>query len=438
MANLGYYAQEIDRQLRQVSINEIDIGMRRVNVLPIPDGELESSYEYVPAEMELTVTGNKEDGSITIAVEGTAPNPGTTPYADFDFGDFTLLGTEEKAIGVVKPGTYVFSISGSDSVANMPWLLPETDTWYPWITVTVYHKSGSTDYSAKCGDTAVEFTVPESATRIEFKLHLRFDFFTDVTASCEIYPFLRLKALEDEPFEPYKPDLQTQIISQQQASARITDAIGMDGSINLFPIDKGTRTSPLVYHGSFGDWYIAQNGSASYIGYASTDSGTTEATEQYRTFYNIGYQFDNDHPFLYGDLAQGTYALSFDVSRRSHFNDCEVYYEVYASDDASDIDTLIATCVEGDTITFDVTAEKPYISIKPTVYRPSGESWENCQLITVPFLRRAMFVNSSIDEYKKSVKKQLAELYALVSSTSGGYNETQVDAVTDNVEEVTQ
>lgn len=211
MANLNYYAHEIDRQLRQVSVNEIDIGMRRVNVLPIPDGEWETDYKDVPEEMELTVTGSKENGSITIAVEGTAPNPGTTPSAQFNFGIFTLLGTEENAIGVVKPGTYVFSISGSDSVADMPWLLPDTDTWYPWITVAVYHSGGSTEYTTKCGGTAVEFTVPESATEIEFKLYLRFDFFTDVTASCQLYPFLRLKALEDEPFEPYKPDLQTQI-----------------------------------------------------------------------------------------------------------------------------------------------------------------------------------------------------------------------------------
>lgn len=441
MGKVKYYDYEIEDRLRQVDINRNDIGMTQINVLPIPDGVLEGSGSS-PRPIEFTAIGDRLTGKVSIEINGES---NMREHPQFTLGWLTPLGRGEDDTGTIKPGKYLISFTCSMAASQLIERLHnrDDDKGSGWITVEVHDSESLVSTIIELGETET-ITVPENfeEVRIYYDIWVNDDtmasesFDDDVTF--DIYPFLRLKALADEPFEPYKPDLQTQIINQQQVSARITDAIGTDGSINLFPIDKGTRTSPVIYQGVLGSWYIAHNGAASYIGYASTDVGTTEATEQYRTYYNIGYQFDDDHPFLYGDLVPGSYALSFDVSRRSHFDDCEVYYEVYASDDASDIDTLIATCAEGETITFDVTAENPYISIKPTVYRPSGESWENCQLITVPFLRRSTFVSSNADEYKPSVKKQLAELYALVSSASGGYNETQVETVTDNVEEVTE
>ena len=230
MANLDYYAHEVDALLRQVNVNRNDIGMTQVNILPVPDGEWETNYKSIPSTMELSVSGDKLNGVITVSVDGTAPNSEPGPYAQYN-RDLTPHAAAD-SIGIIKPGTYLLSLGGSDSVADMPWQLPGTDTWYPRIEADVYHDNTWDEYKTKCFGEPAEVVVPENFTSVTIKLYLNFDYFTDVSASCELFPFLRLKELQDEPFEPYKPDLQTQI-TELTARVEALERGGGGGGVTL-------------------------------------------------------------------------------------------------------------------------------------------------------------------------------------------------------------
>ena len=211
MGKVKYYDYEIEDRLRQVDINRNDIGMTQINVLPLPDGVWDDTYVSIPDTMELTTEGDKETGTVTVSVSGTAPDTEQLPRATYSF-KLTPTGRGTGAIGIIKPGKYLLSLGGSASVADMPWDLPGTTTWYPKIYANVIKQDETYEsYHVKCFDEPVEVVIPEDVAEVEFELYLYFDWFTNVTASCELYPFLRLKAFADEPFEPYKPDLQTQI-----------------------------------------------------------------------------------------------------------------------------------------------------------------------------------------------------------------------------------
>lgn len=434
MANLDFYASEIDGLLRQVPVNEDDIGMRRINVLAIPDGDFDVVTDEVPDTMTLDVVGDVAQGSISVAIGGEADASSTTITAYSDFAKLTTLGTEAGATGIIKPGRYVMSLGGSDSTADMPW----QDYYPPEVLVTVTDRDLNFESYSVTYDTGdVEITVPNDFTEVKFRLNLWFGSFNGAY-SCDLYPFLCLKALEEEPFEPYQPDLQTQILSN---AARTADTLGTDSSVNLFPIDKGTINDPVILADTDGTFYVYQKSLMlpSLIAFeGTTDSIDTETqtTEEYRSFFNQGYRFD-DSKLLFGDLVQGDYVMSFEVIEDNGFTDvADFYFEVYEKNSTSIMyGDLIATCT-GSAVEFTVTAEKPYITIAAVAKRHLNESWENCSIAVSPFLRRKIFATAARDEYQQSVKKQLAELRYQIANIAG-YNETQSDSIIDSVREVT-
>lgn len=262
------------------------------------------------------------------------------------------------------------------------------------------------------------------------------------------YPFLRHKAFETELCDIYKPSLNKQIskldVAQDSTTAgfaRLTDAVGMDGSINLFPIDKGVVGDPVICDAGGGDFAVMQadvtRDIPSVVGFSGTSDDTTETTAEYRTFFNWGYRWD-DNPFLFGDLVPGDYVLSFDVLDESGFSDvADFYFEIYEKD-STDIGygDKIVTCT-GSNTEFTVTAAKPMITVFAVAKRHAGHSWNGAGIYVVPFLRRKIFATAARDEYKPSVWKQLAELRYQIANM-GGYNETQTDSITDSITEVTQ
>ena len=232
MGKVKYYDYEIEDRLRQVDINRNDIGMTQINALPLPEGVWDDSQVDIPDTMELTTEGDKATGTVTVSVSGTAPDTENLPVGIYSF-KLSPTGRETGAIGIIKPGKYLLSLGGSASVADMPWQLPGT-TWYPTIYANVFKADYTFEsYDVKCFDDPVEVVIPEDVKEVEIQLHLCFDYFTNVTASCELYPFLRLKAFEDEPFEPYKPDLQTQI-------NELRDMIANMGGYNETQVDNIT------------------------------------------------------------------------------------------------------------------------------------------------------------------------------------------------------
>lgn len=441
MANLDFYASEIDGLLRQVPVNEDDIGMRRINVLAIPDGDFDVVTDEVPDTMTLDVVGDVTKGSISVAISGEADASSTTITAYSDFAKLTTLGTETGVTGIIKPGRYVMSLGGSDSTADMPW----QDNYPPEVLVTVTDRDpNSESYSVTYDTGDVEITVPNNFTKVEFRLNLWFGSFNGAY-SCDLYPLLCLKALEDEPFEPYKPDLQTQINALPQAEnvARLTDAVGTEGSINIYPIDKGVLGDPVIYDAVEGEFAVMQADATrdipSVVTFTGTSQGTTETTADYKSLYNYGYDFDSDNPFLFGDLVPDDYVLSFDVFDESGFSDvAEFYFEVYekAIGSSEIYGDKIATCT-GSNTEFTVTAAKPMITILAVAKRHAGDSWSGAAIYAVPFLRRKIFATAARDEYQPPIKKQLAEIRYQISALRSLIvnNVIQTDKITDTSEE---
>lgn len=211
MAKVHYYASEINQKLAQVDINETDIGIMRLNLIPIEDGELE--MPNIPSSVGFELSGDKQTGALTVSINGSASQQAGIS-GEASIAVLSGKGIEDGATGIIKPGTYLFSLGASDSISDFPWKNYEQSTnWYPYVNVDVYHGDHTfTDYSVTALAEAVEIIIPEDTSSVTFKLNVKLEGeFLQTAASCELYPFLRLKYREDEPFEPFKPDLQTQI-----------------------------------------------------------------------------------------------------------------------------------------------------------------------------------------------------------------------------------
>lgn len=259
------------------------------------------------------------------------------------------------------------------------------------------------------------------------------------------YPFLRRKAFETELCDIYKPSLNKQIskldVAQDSTTAgfaRLTDAVGMDGSINLFPIDKGVPGNPVIVEDVGGDFAVQQgnDNNSPFIAFEGTSDDSNR--EEYRIYFNNGYRF-GDNPWLFGDILPGDYVLSFDIFDDVGFTDvADFVFEIYenAAPPSLPYGDLIATCT-GSNTEFTVTAAKPYITILAVAKRHDGESWVGDSIAVTPFLRRAAYRSEECDRYKPSISKQLAQIRDTLANM-GGYNETQRENITDNVREVIQ
>lgn len=415
----------------QVVKNRDAIGLVRVNLLPIPDGDLELST--VPAgglPSTISITGSRATGGITVAIDDVV-------YQDTFFGanvaKLSMLGTGTDDTGAIQPGTYKLSFTdtSTDQILSRQRL-----------EVTVVVDSTATTYSCTLAS-ACEFVVPDEFDYVRITYKADVERYSGVASSI-IYPFLRELALADEPFEPYKPDLQTQIndkvgVSDMTAGFdRIYDTFGVMGSINLFPIDKGTPSDPVTVELT-GGTFIIQKGNnllPPWIAFEGTSDDSDK--EEYQIYFNNGYKFDGN-PFLFGDLAPDDYVISFDVVEDNNFTPYNaITLEVYESATPPGLSygSLIAITT-GDDIDFTVSANKPYITIIAVAQRLyEGHDWTGESIAVTPFLRRKIFAESSFDHYKPPVNKQLAEIRDKLANM-GGYNEVQSDTVTDEIEEVT-
>lgn len=206
MANLDYYAHEVDALLRQVNVNRNNIGMNNVNVLPLPDGVISPSYDYAPNVV--IVECSREDGTITVTLDGTIES--SLPRLEYQLARLTLDG--ENADGKILPGIYnatdfIHQISG------------DIETGSTGIQILVSPSSGESTYDIYwCRDTYDEFskvTIPENLNYVLILLLLDIDDeygkVKTVSGSARFAPMLSLIEHGEPPFEPYKPDLQTQI-----------------------------------------------------------------------------------------------------------------------------------------------------------------------------------------------------------------------------------
>ena len=102
MANIGYYAHEVTGMLAQTEVNRDNIGMDRVNVLELPDGDLSPS----PSSDAFSVESSSEQGTIVVTVVDDIPDQTDIEYR---LAELTLTGKEQSSTGKIMPGTYIWS-----------------------------------------------------------------------------------------------------------------------------------------------------------------------------------------------------------------------------------------------------------------------------------------------------------------------------------------
>lgn len=208
MANLNYYAHEIDSMLKQTAINRDDIGMERVNVLPVTTGELELSNESSsPGDFPydvVSVIGDKISGTVVLSADGEFTG---LCSASAQVARLSLYGRGENDTGKLLPGKYSASL-GSAIDPTFP------ISGRPHIEIWVKTENSLEDYNAYYDVAApVEFVVPEDYEYVEILFAFALDCSSGYSgqSSCEFYPMIRLTSIGTVNFEPYKPDLQTQI-----------------------------------------------------------------------------------------------------------------------------------------------------------------------------------------------------------------------------------
>lgn len=254
MANIDFYASEITSLLRQVSINRNDIGMTQVNAIPIPEGDIECTSGS-SAPITFTASGERTSGKVSIEISGESV---MREHPSFVLGILTPLGRGEYDTGMIMPGVYVMSFTCSLTAAQLIEKLYNSndDTGSTWITVRVFYPDSSTEENVTWTDTVVylgqtkQITIPENFTEVRVYYDA---FVNDNTAASghfdddvtfDIYPFLRLQMFEDEPFEPYKPDLQTQIDALVDRVTELEEHSG--GGYNETQIERVTDNAGEV------------------------------------------------------------------------------------------------------------------------------------------------------------------------------------------------
>lgn len=172
--------------LKKITINTDSIGMQKTNFLPLEDGEI---LEGGTSKFEQ----DAETGAIVI----TPMDEDIENYYNYDekYGEDPDLEDCLTLMVTLQPGTYKFrkSISSNKS------------TFQDQATITTrIFKNG-----VLIGN-EIEITSP-STIEIEFWVKVTHGHYRDYDIRIWIYPFLCRSIAYDEPFEPYKPDLQTQI-----------------------------------------------------------------------------------------------------------------------------------------------------------------------------------------------------------------------------------
>ena len=213
MAVIDLYGYEVEEILKQAITDHESIGMQQINVLAIPNKTIDtdggpSDYEYYWNR----AIGNRSQGKITMDIRGSI-NAGHTRIVKMKL---TPLGIESSAVGRIEPGRYQVSFTGSyfsDVLSSliMSVTVVVTDDDYHSIDVT----AGQVDEIEVDEDFAyilVEFVlvykdfgnpIPGGEPNPEDKVLYQKTF--------DLFPFIRRTNIGNPPFEPYKPDLQTQI-----------------------------------------------------------------------------------------------------------------------------------------------------------------------------------------------------------------------------------
>lgn len=215
MANLDYYGFEVNDILKQAENDHESIGMVQVNVLPIPDGVLDERGGQSVFWYWTRLIGNREQGKITADIRGSMYHNAISCKLKL-----TPSGRETDVNGKIQPGKYKISFTNTDYGT-----LILNDDLRMMISVTTNDSDpNDIEYHSEIvgiGETK-QITVEEDFKYVEISVMMTIDELGNPNspqpedkeryqASFDIFPFIRRVSMGDAPFEPYKPDLQTQI-----------------------------------------------------------------------------------------------------------------------------------------------------------------------------------------------------------------------------------
>jgi hypothetical protein len=401
--------------------------MNQVNVLPLPDGEIEMNGVYPGADI-VTVESDSAQGKITVTVDGTLESSFVLEeyYLAVLSPDGTA-GYDDCAKGIILPGIY-------DATDLLHQFSGDIDSNSTGIQIRVYTSTSGSNYDFYwCRHTFDEFskvTIPENVVKVEVVLELSIDGTGSVSGSAEFTPMLSLVNWGEPSFEAYKPDLQTQI----NELATVCDSIGMEMRINLFPFKNG-----LELEASDGTFVMIDEfvGMTEVLVFQGSDdtSGATEV--KWSAYFNTpGPAMDKP---LSAKLLPGNYAFDFSKYDDNINMRFDVYKSTAETPGTSDWTLAATTRPQGSynncTAYFSV-GDGEKVKITAVAVRAAGESWSGSVNVTEPYLRRRVNEHMVRKPYVKSLQEQIDELTAKIDS-GGGYNEVQGDSYTESVREET-
>ncbi len=227
-----------DEKLKlDIAVNQASIGLQRKNLFF--HAPISSDFYYytnhfdengVYAVNGVTFTKN-QDGSVT--VNGTA-----------------TLGSCITLFADRPPKTwqkYPVILTGCPENTN-----PSDPDYRLTIEKEIFGTNVWTEYNDKgSGTNAVSFNEQNAAAvRIYVKAGVAFN-------NVVFYPMLRYADIEDDTFEPYIPDMQTQVESNDEDIAMLKAAVGMTSKNIFSPVSISERTSNGVTHSSVQGFFSA-------------------------------------------------------------------------------------------------------------------------------------------------------------------------------------
>ena len=418
MANIGYYAHEVTSMLAQTEVNRDNIGMDRVNVLELPDGDLSPST----SADAFSVESSSEQGTITVTVVDDIPDQ---PDIEYRLAELTLTGKEQSSTGKIMPGTYMAYLSQviSEGFENLV-----------ECSVRVRVKPSAEGYSTFdtywFSEEGTMLSIPENVELVLVDLIVRSEQGQAWHEHCELSPMLAISAHKDLPFEPYKPDLQTQInnISEnthvvmnemKKCTAQVTALDSTVGTvhINTLSVPEGDLTRRVIDPDSSVSPF-PMNEDFSYEGVRQTGqikvkvNKTTHSSDVSQDIILTPLGDAEEVPGRTrsaGRLKSGNYILSL---LGEQIEGLKVSMNISVNREGETVDFGYADELRSCTIT----VPDDYTDVAISVHTYCEHDIDPCELVFSPYMRLTVHESVPFEPYKPSLQEQVDSISGSVAA----------------------
>lgn len=184
--------------LEQIQKNMISLGMQKINCWYVEDGNISKQPAAVVPPSIMSMIGDHKAGKITCIINNAPAGEQTEQYCAAVLSE---TGDVPQSVATIMPGKYKLSYAVSG--------LPTGCESVIWADVYSTEDDYERYYAYK--NEPVEFVIPDNFYEVVIFAKVSTEYpEAAVSGNVKIYPFLRPAAITNG-FEPYKPDLQTQI-----------------------------------------------------------------------------------------------------------------------------------------------------------------------------------------------------------------------------------